>query len=866
MEWLLRDLQSAARQISARPSLSLAVLGILAVGIGANTATFSLVHGLLLRPLPYPDSEAIVSVERLAPRGSARGRPSNVELLLSNADLWRLWDHAGSFEHLAAFSARSFVWDGLDRSINVLGTAATPSLFPLLRTTSQLGRLFTEADAVEGADRVVLLSHHAWEEWFASDPTIIGAPVELNDEPHIVIGVLPARFDFPRREVAIWQPLVVPPYEPSVGSDTLTINSFSTIGRLRPGASPEQAATEVRTILATPEPGRRPGSADPKGGIRVIPLREKQGRPYRPALLMLAAATALVLLMACANVAGLLLARGIVRQRELAVRGALGATRAQIIRQLLTESVVLSVAGGAVGLAVAAGIVRAAPVLVASNVPGLADVDLNGTALGFAAGLSLAAGLLIGFAPALTWSRGDLARILHEGGGSCIGGFGRLWTNRGQAGLAVVQVALALVLLMGAGLLLRSFTALVTLDLGFDPTNVVTANVQSRDAMLLFGRGGRRIGPERLADMAAANRRSVETLLRQLHRIVNLPGVQGVALASSSPLQPTGSMQPVHVAGQPPPGGLRDQLFAMVRTVSPGYDKVMRLRLRAGRFLTDRDTESSPRVAVVSESFARAVFGGEPAIGQRLAQAASSFRSPVRGEGATVRDTDPNEMWEVVGVVADVRFPLGSGSFTPGANAAGDIYLSMLQPGMDAFPSFAVPAVAVRTAGSPLAVVPFVREVLLEIEPGGVVSATSFETRLAARAAQPRFYAACAGIFGAVALLLGVFGLYSVLSYTVSQRRREIGVRMALGAGRTEVVMLVVRQGGTLVVAGIILGLSSAAMATRIVESVLFGVTSLDPLTFAAVTTMLLTVALIACWLPARRATRVDPVEALREG
>ena len=556
--------------------------------------------------------------------------------------------------------------------------------------------------------------------------------------------------------------------------------------------------------------------------------------------------------MACANVTGLLLARGIARRRELAVRGALGAGRGRIVRQLLTESVVLGVAGGTAGLAVAVGIVRAAPALVPRNVPGLAEVGVDGTVLAFTAAVSVVAGLLFGTAPALAWSRVDPARTLNEAGASA-GGFGRLRANRGQAGLAVTQVALALVLLTGAGLLLRSFVSLVTLDLGFEPANVVVARISDPAGTRMFTRGGR-IEPDEIEAMNAAARSATETLLARLERIAILPGVEAVALSSSMPLNRTGAVRPFAVAGRPAPADPRERLEARILDVSPDYADVVRLRLQAGRFFTDRDRTGSPRVAVVSESFARAAFGGEPAVGQRLV---SAFPFPGFGSG--------DERWEVVGVVADVTSPFRGESFGP--DDAGDVYLSMLQPDPDVMPSFGSrPVVVVRAAGDPLAVVPFLQEALADVRPGAQVNATALEGILSAQAAQPRFYALCASIFGAVALLLAAFGLYGVLSYTVSQRRREIGVRMALGAGRGQVVRAGGRAGGD--------GRRRRDRARPAGrrggephrrELPCSASPPADPLTFAAVTVVLLTVALLACWLPARSAARIDPMDVLRE-
>ena len=830
---LRRDARHAAAAWERSPGFAAAVVLVVAVGVGANVALFSIAYGLLFRPLPYPDSEAIVLAGQVSPGGT--GPPT-----LTNPQLRRLWAEAGSFEPLAASSRAAVSWNRPDG--NLSGAAVTPSLFSLLGTTPRLGRLFTAADAAEGAPPVVLLSHDAWTGRFGSDPEVIGASFEIEDEAHTVVGVLPEDFDPPYSSAQFWTPLVVAPYESSGG--VLENPGFMLgMGRLRPGVTPARAQAEVRAILDRqraedpwlPAPDRTPEA-------RVVRLREERARPFRLALAMVGAATGLVLLMACANVTGLLLARGIARRRELAIRGALGAGRGRVARQLLTESVLLGAAGGAAGVAVAAGIVRAAPSLVPRNVPGLADVALDGVVLAFAAGLSVAAGLLFGAAPALAWSRVDAARTLNAGQGGAGGGLGRLRTNRGQAGLAVVQIALALVLLTGAGLLLRSFVAFVTLDRGLDTANVVVATLGVGTPGSPRQRGGGRIDQDAMDARNALVRQAAETLRVRMERIGNLPGVAAAALSSGRPLASAVSNRPINVSGRPAPSDPREETWAGVRRVSPGYADVMRLRLQAGRFLAGSDGPDGARVAVVSESLARTVFGEAPAVGRRF-----SF--------AYGEDT-----WEVVGVVADV-IPLYGRSFMP---LAGEVYLSMLQPEWNRPPWESLPVVTIRTDGDPEAFVPVLRDLLAAIHPEARVFPTTLDAALAREAVQPRFYAVWAGTFAAVAMLLAAFGLYGVLSYAVSRRRRELGVRMALGAERADVVLLVVRQGGTLVAAGVVLGLLAAAAATRVVESVLFGVTATDAPTFAGVTAVLVAAGLLACWLPAHRATRIDPMEVLR--
>ena len=557
--------------------------------------------------------------------------------------------------------------------------------------------------------------------------------------------------------------------------------------------------------------------------LHPLPYREPENTV---ALLIFATATGMVLLMTCANVAGLLLARGMTRAPELGIRGALGAGRVRIIGQLLTECVAISVIGGAAGLALSVGILRVASAM-APPVPGLAEASVDVTVLAFAAGLSVITGLLFGAAPAIAWSRVDLARIMNDAHAPT-GHVGRV--GRGQALLVAGQVALALVFLTSAGLSLRSFVAHLTFDIGFDPANLMSAAAWDSTH-----------GASDVTDLA--------TLTTQTERLSSLPGVEAVALTAPPPL--VGALpRPIEVAGRQPS---RDRLDAGIRQVSPDYAEFLGLRVLDGRFFTERDTAGTRRVAVVSESFAREAFGAESAIGQRLVQPV--IRSP---RGDIGRDT-----WEVIGVVADVSSPFLQ--VHPLFASVSDIYLSLRQPRMESLERDLMnTALVVRTTGDPSAAVPLVREVLREAFPGRTITTNELETTLANRAAQPRFHAIIAGVFGIVALALAAVGLYSLLSYTVAQRQREIGMRMALGGTGRDVVRLVFRQGGVLVGAGTVVGLFAAIASTRVLESILFGFTPADPLTLAAVTTLLLGVGLVACWLPARQATRIDPMDVLR--
>ena len=840
MDLLLRDVVSAARRLAARPGFTCAALLTLALGIGANTAMFSIVHGLLLRPLPWPDPGRIV---RVGEAMSARGR------MLTNRSM-PLLENAEAFEQLAAWRESAREWAGPGGSVALRGAAVSPALFPLLRAAPHVGRLFTEDEARAGADRVVLLSHGAWTRHFASDPGIVGAVVALDGDPHTVVGVLPEGFYFPNPDGEFWTPLVVPPFMPPSAADAgqprvILMMAFSALGRLAPGVSPEQAEAEAGTLLQGGAAGMRMLSVGggAENGVRVVPLLEEMVGAYRPALLALTVATALVLLIACTNVAGLLLARGVTRRRTLAVCAALGASRWRLVRQLLTESVLLGAGGGALGLAAAATVLRAAPALVPGDVARLDEVGVDGAVLAFTAGLSIAAGLLFGAAPVLQWSRFDLARTLNEGSAQSVGGFRLLRSNRARAALAVAQVALALVLLTGSGLLLRSFVRLVTVDRGYDPANVIAAGVRNADVALRPD-----MTPEALAGLRAAGRRFQQALVEETDRLTRLSEIEAVGVSSRLPLASGGggSATVFREAGAPPPTDPQDLPQASVNFVSPGYFDVMRLRLRRGRALSALDRAGTPPVLVVNETLARELFGGEPAVGRRLLPAGAAA-----------------EPWEVVGVVADVLY---AGLTVAESQPEAYMPLDQLESaGMLGRMSFTSSVVSARTVGDPTAAVPFLREAVAAAGPNaGIDDAMTMDARLSAAVAQPRFHAALVGFFGALALFLAAFGLYALLSYTVSQRRREIGIRMALGARRGDVVALVVRQGAGLVAAGVLLGLPASAGSVRLLDSFLFGVAVDDRLVFAAAPLVLALAALAACWLPGRRAARVAPMDALR--
>ena len=733
------------------------------------------------------------------------------------------------------------------------GARVTPSLFPLLGARPRLGRLFTEEEGREGASPAVLLSHGLWTTRFGSDADIVETLVDLDGEPHTVVGVLPEGFGFPNPDNEFWTPLVIPPFVPPSADDSAEVRTvvslvFGGLGRLRPGVSSEQAATEARTILQASaasimaRSGADQASGDgPEVVVRVVPLLEEMVGEYRPALLVLAAATALVLLIACINAAGLLLARGVTRQRMFALCAALGAGRGRLVRQLLTESVALGLTGGVLGLAAAAVVLRAAPALVPVDVARLDEVGIDAVTVAFTVGLSVLVGLLSGAVPALQWSRLDLVRTLNEGSAQSAGGFRLLRSNRSRAVLVMAQVALALVLLVGTGLLLRSFVRLVTFDRGYDPANVV-----STQALFPFSNQPS-MAPEARANSQDRYGRLHERLLDEMTaRLESLPDVEAFGLSRSLPFESNWdrtSETRLRVAGTPTPSGWNEVPRPKVRVVSPGYLEAMRFRLHDGRTFTRLDGSASPRVLVANETLARELFGSGPAVGQRVV---SPFGEP----------------WEVVGVVGDVVYT--GLELTAERQAEAFFPLAQARAEQGFGYSSAIYA-AVRTTGDSLAVVPFLREALTATDPQARLGAVmTMEARLSTAVAEPRFYAVFVGSFAGLALLLAALGIFGLLSYTVAQRRGEIGIRMALGARRGDILALVARQGATLVAVGAVAGLACAAASSRVLESLLHGVSSDDLLTFAVAPLVLVAVALVACWLPARRATRVDPIEALR--
>ncbi len=833
MDTLWQDFRHSLRLLGKHRGFTAVAVVTLALGIGANTAIFSVVNAVLLRPLPYPGAERLLRVAEQRP--GLRSPRGGSFMTNETFHAWR--ESSQTLEGLAAYGSRSYTLTGQGEPARVRGSIVSPAIFPMLRVAPLLGTLFAQGTDRPGADRVALLSEAAWDRRFARDPAIVGRAMILDGSQYTIVGVLPASFYFPSRDVEIWTPFVVEP--PSTKPGERRVMAFPAIARTKDGESREQAEAEGTTVLQRapamvrrppggpgPGPGRGPEGADaPKPTLRLVSLQDEMVAEVRPALYVLVGAVGLVLLIAAANLANLMLVRGAARQRELAVRAAIGAGRGRLLRQLLTESLVLSLAGGAIGVGLAWWLLRLLPAIAPGEIPRLDEVSLDPRVLGFACVLSMVTGLVFGLLPAWRGARVDVVRAINEAGVQATGGFRFLRGNRLRAVLVVSELALALVLLVGAGLLLNSFVRLINVGPGYDPDNVITAQINLPRTKYP--------GPRAQSAFFDA----------MLDRIRAVPGVKAVGVTNLLPLTRGNIVLSFQPEGQAPPGPDEEPPRASLRVVSPGFFEAMGIPVREGRAIADEDRAGTTPVVVVNEALARQYFEG-PALGRRL--------NDFLGAGA----------FEIVGIAGDVR------SAGLDSEAQPEAFVSYRQvPDMMMGPAFGGLGVTIvaRAEGDPLALVaPLRREVLASDPELPLDDVKTMEARLSASVAEPRFYAAIIGAFAALALVLAVVGIYGVLSYTVSQRSREIGVRVALGARRPDIIRLVLRQGLTLVGVGLVLGLAGSVGVTRFLKTLLFGVTTTDPATFTGISALVVLVALAACYVPARRATRVDPIQALR--
>jgi putative ABC transport system permease protein len=807
MENLFQDLRYAVRMLFKNPGFTAVAVLTLALGIGANTAIFSVVNTVLLQPLPYKDPDRLMMVwEDDTKRGFPRDTPA-----AANYIDWR--DQNQVFEGMAAIADASFNLTGVGEPERIDGRRVTANLFPLLGVEPGLGRAFTPEEDRPGAGRVVIISHGLWQRRFGSDANIIGSPISLNGESHTVVGVTPPQFQFPAREVELWVPMAFTEREAANrGNHYLEI-----VARTKPGVTVEQAQAEMTTIAARLEQ-QYPDQNTDLGAV-VVPLHEHVAGDIKPALLILLGAVGFVLLIACANVANLLLARAAVRQKEIAIRIALGASRLRLVRQFLTESVLLAAIGGLVGLALALWGVNLLKAFIPENISQVKALTIDSRVLAFTLLVSLVTGLIFGLAPALQASSFNLNETLKEGGrDSSAGSRG----NRIRSLLVIAEVAISLILLIGAGLLINSFVRLSNVDPGFRTDNLLTMQIV--------------LPVQKYPDRA---RRSV-FYTELVQRIEALPGVRSAAVTNWIPLVRQGDSIGFNIEGRPDPGRGKSPIV-VTRVVSPHYFQTMGIRLLQGREFNEQDRSDSPRVIVINETMARRYWPDEDPTGKRITPGPADSRNP-------------DDWLTIVGVVNDVR------QFELNAEPKPQMYISYIQAGF-----FAPRHLVVSTQVEPRSLASTVRNTVWEIDKDQPVSNIStMEETLSESIARQRFSTLLLSIFAAVALALAAVGIYGVMSYSVAQRSSEIGLRMALGAQTSDVLKLVIGQGMRLAIVGVMIGLVATFGLTRLIESLLFGVSATDPLTFIVISLLLTTVALMACWIPARRAAKVDPMVALK--
>jgi len=806
----MNELRFALRQLRKSPAFTFIAILTLALGIGANTAIFSVVNAVILRPLPYQAPEQLVWIWETSPKNEIEEEP----LSFPNFNDFR--QQAQSFEAVGAFTGAAPILSGADGEPERLtGAAVVGDFFSVLGVEPVLGRKFVPEENEDGKNRVAILSHAFWQRRFGADPGLVGQQIQLNGNQYTVVGVMPPTFQdavaAARRPVELWMPLAVTERMRSARrSDFLSV-----IARLKPSLTVEQARAELKGIASRLE--QQYPDTNTNWSVIVEPLHETLTGNVRPALLILLGAVAFLLLIACANVANLLLARASARQREIAVRSALGASRARIIRQLLTENMLLSLAGGVAGLFIAWWGTRALLALSPGNIPRLSSVGLDPQVLLFTLLVSLVTGVLFGLAPALIVSKLNLNQTLKEGGRSSAEGAGG---RRLRNGLAVAEVALSLILLVGAGLLIRSFLRLQEVNPGFNPDNLLAAELSLPSAKY------------------AENQQVVNFYDQLLARVAEQPGVSSAALTTSLPLTGGGDILAFSVEGRPVARTDRTP-DAEARVVNPDYFRTMEIPLRRGRVLTDQDAPDAPDAVVINEALARKYFAEEDPVGKRI-----TFGDP---QAANV------EWFNIVGVVGDVR------QSTLQAEPYPQVYSAYRQTPRRAL------TIVLRTAGEPTSMANTLRQQVWSLDRQQPLhNVRTVAQVLAQSIARPRFNTLLITILAGVALVLAAVGIYGVISYSVTQRTHEIGVRMALGASSSNVLRLVVGQGMLLAGMGLAVGVLGAFAVTRIMGTLLYGVSANDPFTYIALVLLLGVIALIASYIPARRAMRVDPVVALR--
>ena len=811
---MAHDLRYALRLFYRQRAFALLVVAIMALGIGATTTLFSVTYGVLMQPLPWPAADRLVLLEETRAGNRPRfGAFSNAAYLA-----WR--DRADTIEALAAWAPRTVTLAGAGDAERVRIAAATASLFPLLGVRPLLGVVFTEDDERESDVRVVVLSEALWRQRFAGSPDALDRVLELDGQPHRVVGVLPDGAAFPDRDTRAWVPFRVPP---ATGNQ---LSLFNAVARLGPGVTPRQAADEATARgRFAPDTGMTTmaifGGTGPIE-VAVRPLQDALTAHVRRPLLVLLAAVFLLLLAATANVASLQLARATARRRELAIRAALGAGTVRVMRQLLTESAVLGICGGIGGLLVSFLLHRSLPSLLPADFPRAAEVGLRPVVVLFALAVAMATSVIFGLLPARRIRRINLTGSLTEDAGAPVGTGTRSGLARLRLAIMVGQVAIACVLLIGASLLARSVVAMVRADRGYDPAGLLTARLS-------------------LPASAYPAERRHALLVQILDRLANAPGVSAAAFTSELPLTPGGSTSAFTMPSRAADGA-PVSVQASPRIVSPGAFRALNLRIVEGRAFTEQDTETSQPVVIVNRTFARRHLG-DRAIGARLPMGVGYITDSVEAT--------------VVGVADDVRYLT--------AASQPEIYYSYRQF-RQRLP-VSVVTLLLRTDGAPASLAGLLRTAVREADDTLVPDAVmSMEDRVLVSVARPRLYAVLLGGFAVCALAIAAVGLFAVLSYTVGQRSRELAVRAALGARRGDLVRMVVAQALGVAGAGIIAGVAGSALASRAIGALLYGITPYDLPTYAGVPAMLIVIALLACIAPARRAAGLDPWRLLRAG
>jgi putative ABC transport system permease protein len=810
MRTFLQDLRYGARGLLRNPGFAAVAVLALALGVAANTAIFSVVHAVLLNPLPYRDASRLTMIWEY---NRTRDAHQNV-INPGNFQDWKA--QASVFEDMAAFYDSRLNLTGVGEPAEVTAQFVTPNLLGLLGAEPLIGRGFSPDDARPDAPSVVVLGYDFWQSRFGGAPDVVNKTIKLNGESVTVVGVMPAGFQWFVRKSSLagkpaemWSPLALTEQQRT----TRRGRFMSAVGRLKPGVTREQAEAEMNHLAAQLE--EQNPTFNKGWGVEVVPVREQFSGELRPVLWVLLGAVGLLLLIACANVANLLLARGAARQKEMALRTALGASRGRIVRQMLTESLLLAVAGGALGLLLAWWGVEALTALSPRDLVDLGSVRLNLPVLGFTLGVTLLTGVIFGIAPALEATRLDMNETLKEGGKSGTAGRRRA---RLRGAFVVIEVGLALIVLVCAGLMIKSFARLQAVSPGFDPERILTMRVVLPGSKY----------PEEHQRL---------TFFRQaVERLSALPGVESAGAVSFLPMTGPAAATRFKVTDRPEPPPGQDPVTD-VRVTDVNFFRTMGVPMVRGRTYDEREATEARHVAVINEAMARKYFPGEDPIGKTIA----------------VNMSSPPQQTEIIGIVGDVKHKGLDSEANP------TVYWphpELVYSGM---------SLVVRAKGDPSAFAAAAQREIQAIDPEQpVADVRTMESWLADSVGRARFSAMLLGVFAAVALALATVGIYGVISYSVTQRTHELGIRMALGASASDILRLVLGQGLVLAGLGLAAGLLGAFALTRLMRSLLYEVSTTDPLTYAGLSLFLLAVALLACYVPARRATKVDPMEALR--